>query len=165
MLKSSRATTPTHITEGSEIRLHRKVIKRRASAAAEFIDITAEVKEFLEETGISEGSVLVFSRHTTAGIEINEHEPLLLRDMAYFLDKQAPKSSDYKHNDFVVRTANMTADECPNGHAHCQHLLLSSSETIPVAAKQLMLGKWQRIFLIELDRPRDREVVIQVQGW
>ena len=165
MLKTSKATAPTHITEGSKISLYRKVIKRRASAAAEFIDITATVREFLEETGISEGSVLVFARHTTAGIEINEHEPLLLRDMAYFLDKQAPKSADYKHNDFVIRTANMTADECPNGHAHCQHLMLNSSETIPVAGGQLMLGKWQRIFLIELDRPRDRQVVIQVQGW
>ena len=92
MLKSVKTTTPTHITEGSKIRLYRKVIKRRASAAAEFIDITAEVQEFLEETGISEGSVLVFSRHTTAGIEINEHEPLLLRDMAYFWISRRPRA-------------------------------------------------------------------------
>jgi secondary thiamine-phosphate synthase enzyme len=85
--------------------------------------------------------------------------------MTYFLERIAPREGDYKHNDFVIRTANMTEDECPNGHAHCQHLLLGTSETIPIAEGELLLGQWQRIFLIELDRPREREVIVQVQGW
>jgi secondary thiamine-phosphate synthase enzyme len=59
----------------------------------------------------------------------------------------------------------MTEDECPNGHAHCQHLLLGTSETIPIVDSELLLGRWQRIFLIELDRPRERQVFVQVQGW
>jgi len=109
--------------------------------------------------------VLVFTRHTTAAIEINEDEPLLMEDLKQFLLRIAPRDGNYKHNDFFIRTANMTEDECPNGHAHCQHLLLGTSETIPVVDSELLLGRWQCIFLIELDRPRERQVFIQVQGW
>jgi secondary thiamine-phosphate synthase enzyme len=129
------------------------------------MDITQEVKDVLARSEISEGSVLVFTRHTTAAIEINEHEPLLMEDLKQFLLRIAPRDGDYKHNDFFIRTANMTEDECPNGHAHCQHLLLGTSETIPIVDSELLLGRWQRIFLIELDRPRERQVFVQVQGW
>jgi len=147
------------------MKLHRSVIERIASTAPEFIDITDEVIGAVRASGVREGATTVFSRHTTAAVKINEHEPLLLEDMARFLEAAAPREAEYQHNDFTIRTANMTEDECPNGHAHCQHLLLSASETIPVCDGELMLGRWQRIFLIELDRPRMREIVIQVQGW
>lgn len=147
------------------IRGHRETIRRQASFAPEFMDITADVREIVERSGIQEGTVVIFSRHTTAAVKINENEPLLLQDMAYFLKRIAPKEAPYRHNDFAVRTANMTEDECPNGHSHCQHLLMTTSETIPVSDGELMLGQWQTLFLIELDRPRDREVIVQVQGW
>ncbi|HEX32455.1 MAG TPA: YjbQ family protein [Candidatus Acetothermia bacterium] len=146
-------------------RLYREILKHTASGAPEFIDITQEVKDVRTRSGIREGSVLIFTRHTTAAIEINEDEPLLMQDLKQFLLRIAPRDGDYKHNDFFIRTANMTEDECPNGHAHCQHLLLGTSETIPVVEGELLLGRWQRIFLIELDRPRERQVFIQVQGW
>ena len=58
----------------------------------------------------------------------------------------------------------MEEEECPNGHSHCQHLLLSTSETVPVVAGRLALGRYQRIFFVELDRPRDRQVLIQLMG-
>jgi len=146
-------------------KLHRVLIEREASAAPEFIDITADVLQAVADSGVREGTVTVFSRHTTAAVKINENEPLLLEDMARFLDDAAPPEGEYRHNDFLVRTENMTEDECPNGHSHCQHLLLSASETIPVCDGSVLLGRWQRVFLIELDRPRRREVVIQVVGW
>ncbi len=155
----------TTIDEDAAMRLHRDVIRRTASGAPEFIDITEDVARAVEAAGILEGIVTVFSRHTTAAVKINENEPLLLRDMARFLEDAAPREGEYRHNDFVIRTANMTDDECPNGHSHCQHLLLGTSETIPVSEGKPVLGRWQSVFLIELDRPREREVVIQVQGW
>lgn len=155
----------TQIEDQAAMKLVRAVIERVADRAPEFIDITDEIERVLLESEIREGSVCVFSKHTTAAIKINENEPLLLRDMSRFLAAAAPKEAEYRHNDFVIRTANMTEDECPNGHSHCQHLLLGTSETIPVCDGQLMLGRWQRVFLIELDRPRQREVVIQIQGW
>ncbi len=132
--------------------------------APQFIDITDEVQKKVEESGIRDGIVTVFCRHTTAAIRINENEPLLLLDMEEFLKRVAPRDLYYRHNDFSIRTHNMTEDECPNAHAHCQHLLLGASETIPVEDGKLLLGRWQRIFLVELDRPREREVYVQVLG-
>lgn len=132
--------------------------------APEFIDITDQVVKLVQETGVKDGLVCVFSKHTTAAIKLNENEPLLIRDMEQFLLRLAPVNAYYGHNDFTIRTVNMTEDECPNGHAHCQHLLLSSSETIPIMGGELQIGTWQRLFLIELDRPRQREVLVQVVG-
>lgn len=155
----------TQIKQQTEMKLVRQVIQCMADHVPEFIDITDEVEQVLEESGIQEGTVCVFSQHTTAAIRINENEPLLLQDMCRFVAATAPQEEEYQHNDFGIRTANMTEDECPNGHAHCQHLLLGTSETIPVCEGRLLFGRWQRIFLIELDRPRQRDIVIQIQGW
>ncbi len=130
----------------------------------QFIDITQKVERFVRDSRIQNGCVVIYSKHTTAAIRINENEPLLLQDMERFLDGIASRDGYYQHNDFSVRTVNMTEDECPNGHAHCQHLLLSTSETIPIIDGELQLGRWQCIFLVELDRPRTREVILQALG-
>ena len=132
--------------------------------APQFIDITQEVEGFVRDSRIQNGCVVVYSKHTTAAIKINENEPLLLQDMERFLNRVASPDGYYQHNDFTARGANISEDECANGHAHCQHLLMSSSETIPVIDGVLHLGRWQRVFLVELDRPRAREVILQVLG-
>jgi secondary thiamine-phosphate synthase enzyme len=132
--------------------------------APEFIDITDQVARLVQEAGVQHGFVVVFSAHTTAAVRINENEPLLLQDMTRFLERVAPKDGQYQHNDFSIRTVNMTEDECPNGHAHCQQLVLGASETIPLVNGRLQLGQWQRLFLVELDHPRSREVLVQVLG-
>jgi secondary thiamine-phosphate synthase enzyme len=130
----------------------------------EFIDITERVIEHVRASNAANGLVSVYSMHTTAAIKINEHEPLLIKDMEEFLCRMAAPDAYYRHNDFEVRTVNMTEDERANGHAHCQHLLMSTSETLPIIDGEVQLGRWQRIFLIELDgtRPRTREVLITV---
>ena len=63
----------------------------------------------------------------------------------------------------------MHEDECPNGHSHCAHLLLSTSESIPIIDGKIALGQWQRIFLVELDsgfskNGQEREVLVQIIG-
>ena len=137
-----------------------------ASTAPEVIDITDRVVNSLKDSQIRNGFVLVFSRHTTAAITIQENEPLLLNDMASLLERLAPKSARYGHNDFSIRTINMEEDECPNGHSHCQHLTLGSSETIPVIDGSLALGQYQHIFMVELDEAKaaPREVLVQIMG-
>ncbi len=139
-------------------------IELYTTTAPEFVDITERVERAVARSGIVDGMALVFSRHTTAAIVINENEPLLMEDMAAFLERLAPRSATYRHNDFTVRTVNMTADESPNGHAHCLHLVLGSSQTIPVQQGRLVLGEWQRVFLVELDKARPREAVVQAMG-
>jgi len=136
----------------------------QTSAAPHFIDLTDRVKEIVDESGIQHGQVVVFTQHTTAAIRINENEPELLRDFVAFLDRVAPEQLPYRHNDFTIRTVNMTDDECANAHAHCRQLLMSASETIPISHGEMCLGTWQRIFLVELDHPRERSIIVQVLG-
>jgi len=131
----------------------------------QFLDITNEVAELVRAAGVREGVANVFSRHTTAAVCIQEAEPLLLEDLRDFLERNAPAEAHYRHNDFRVRTVHMHDDESPNGHAHCLQLMLGTSESIPVADGELLLGQWQRIFLVELDGPRaSREVIIHAIG-
>jgi secondary thiamine-phosphate synthase enzyme len=154
---------PTQIFE-SQMRICNFSITLESSKAPEFVDMTDQVLASIAESGITMGNVLVYSRHTTAAIKINEMEPLLLEDLARTLEHIAPRDADYRHNDFTVRTVNMNEDECPNGHSHCQHLTLGTSETIPIIDGALQLGIYQRVFFIELDHPRQREILIQVMG-
>jgi secondary thiamine-phosphate synthase enzyme len=137
----------------------------------QFLDITSDVLELVRAAGLREGTVTIYSRHTTAAVCIQEAEPLLLDDLREFLERSAPADSHYRHNDFRVRTVHMHDDESPNGHAHCLQLMLGASESVPVSDGKLMLGTWQRIFVVELDGPRPRiglpsgrEVVIQALG-
>jgi secondary thiamine-phosphate synthase enzyme len=131
----------------------------------QLVDITDDVKGVVGESGVSDGIVSILSRHTTAAIRIQEGEPLLLRDLLHFLRRLAPSTDHYLHNDFEIRTHHMHPGESPNGHSHCLQFLLGSSETVPVKDGQLLLGQWQRIFLVELDGPRpQREVLIQTLG-
>ena len=139
-------------------------LRLTSERAPEFIDITDQVRQCVLRSGLRDGIVVVFSRHTTAAIKINENEPLLLRDMEDFLERVSPRSASYRHNDFTVRTMNMTEDECPNGHAHCQHLTLGTSESLPLIDGDIQLGRWQSIFMVELDYGRAREVVVQIMG-
>ena len=133
--------------------------------APEFTDITDRVVRMLGESEILNGFALVFSKHTTAAITIQENEPLLLTDMKSTLERFAPSNAHYRHNDFAVRTVHMHEDECPNGHSHCQHMVLGTSETVPVIDGRLALGEYQRIFVVELDPEKtQREILVQIMG-
>jgi secondary thiamine-phosphate synthase enzyme len=132
------------------------------SGSHQFLDITDDVAAVLNTGGIRDGIAHIASVHTTAAISINENEPLLLDDFRSLLHRLAPVG-DYEHNDLNRRTG-VAADEPQNGDAHCRALLLSPSESVPVSSGQLDLGEWQRIFLIELDGPRDRRVNVRVIG-
>jgi secondary thiamine-phosphate synthase enzyme len=145
-------------------RAENETLSYETSDAPHFIDITDEIAGVVGRSGVVNGIAVVFSMHTTAAIKINESEPELLKDMARFLSEIAPLDREYFHNNFDVRTVNMEEDECPNAHSHCQHLMLSASETVPVVNGRLCLGRWQRIFLVELDRPKARRVNVQLIG-
>jgi secondary thiamine-phosphate synthase enzyme len=118
----------------------------------------------LRSAPVRRGLVSVYSTHTTAAIRVNENEPLLLGDFRRFLAGVAPVADGAYEHDDMTRRAGVPADEPRNGHAHCQHLLLGASETLPVVDGRLALGRWQRLFLVELCSAREREVVVQVLG-
>ncbi len=132
--------------------------------ATEFIDLTDDLRRVVTSAGIRNGLINVQSLHTTAGIIVNEHEPLLLADFEPFLERIAPQTARYRHDDTHTRTVNVLAGERPNGHAHCRALLLPSSVCLNIEESRLVLGIWQRIFIVELDGPRHREISVMLVG-
>lgn len=144
--------------------VYREMLDADTSDAPQFIDITERIGDVVRASGVADGQVLVYSTHTTCSVIINENEPLLLKDMAHYLERQAPKAMYYGHNDFAIRTVSVRPNECPNGHSHCQHLVLGTSETVPVIDGAMLLGEFQKVFLVELDEPKVRQLLVQVTG-
>jgi secondary thiamine-phosphate synthase enzyme len=137
---------------------HIATIACQTNQPIDIIDITANVRLALEESGLQQGTVTLISRHTTACININEREERLQKDMTTWLKRFIPKDGDWLHN-------LETVDGRDNAHSHMLGLFMNSSETIPFSEGQLMLGEWQSIFFVELDGPRPkREVLMHIQG-
>jgi secondary thiamine-phosphate synthase enzyme len=125
-------------------------------------NITPQIDEILKTTRINNGQVVVFSRHTTTALAINEYEERLLEDTKVHLRTLAPESGKYLHNDLHLR--DVPPDEPINAHSHLMAMMLSTSEVIPVVDGQLALGTWQSVLLFDLDGPRKRTVLIQISG-
>jgi secondary thiamine-phosphate synthase enzyme len=155
LLPSTRAWQPIaqHLT-----------IRIDTDAPRQFVDITERVARIVVRCRLDTGTVNVQTRHTTTGIVINEHEPLLLDDMCDALERYAPVSATYRHDDLGVRQVNLEPGERRNGHAHCQSLVLRASECVNVVGGLLDLGRWQRLFFVELDGPQSRQVSVVVLG-
>lgn len=122
----------------------------------DIIDITSQVKLLLDESPFSEGSILVFVPGATAGITTIEYEPGLLQDYPKFFEKIIPMSETYHHDETWYDG---------NGFSHIRASLQGASFTIPFLDKEMLLGTWQQIILIDFDnRPRNRKVIVQIGG-
>ena len=130
-------------------------------------DITDEVNEAVRESGITNGIACVYSPHTTCSVRVNEFESGFLEDFAVMLKRLVPSEEYYQHDDWDKRTENICEEdmEFGNGHSHCMSMLLGpAGESIPVTDGQLMLGRWQSVLFLELDRERDPRWIVQVVG-
>lgn len=146
------------------MKIKNKELAFKTKKEADFIDITEKVEKFVAGSNIKDGLVNIQSLHTTVSIIVNENEPLLIKDMEKFLEKLASNKCEYNHDNFEIRTVNMCDNECMNGHSHCKAIILPTSVTMNLIGGKLQLGQWQRIFVRELDRARDRKVQIQIIG-
>ncbi|MBE9032347.1 YjbQ family protein [filamentous cyanobacterium LEGE 11480] len=126
-------------------------------------NLNQQVQAVVAQSEIQQGQVLIFSRHTTTAIVVNEDEVRLLDDIQAYLEKLAPPGAQYLHNDLHLRP-DIPSDEPMNAHSHLMAMTLGNCETVPVIDGQLALGTYQAIMLVELDGPRDRTVFCQVMG-
>ena len=127
----------------------------------QFSSLNEQLADFVKDKkGV--GLVHVFTEHTTCAVKIIEGEILLLADINNFLDRLVPKEGDYMHDKIEIR--DVPVNERINAHSHLRQLFLPTSETIPVQDGKLMLGKWQSVYLVELDPIRDRKVVFTYIG-
>ncbi len=126
-------------------RLHLNTTRR-----TELIDITAQVKRLVADSGVKHGICTVYVPHTTAGVTINEAaDPDVRRDLLAEMNKIVPFEDDYAHRE-------------GNSAAHIKATMLGSSACIPIAEGRLALGTWQGVFFGEFDGPRGRSVYVQV---
>ena len=121
-----------------------------------FIDLTADIAQFVKEASAIEGQVTVFIRHTSASLTIQENaDPTVLADLTTALDRLVPENAGWRHD-------TEGPDDMP---AHIKTMLTATSLQIPVIKGRLMLGTWQAIYLIEhRRRPHAREIVVQFVG-
>ncbi len=131
-------------------------IRVRTKGPGDLIDITGEITAILDRTGLKTGNVVVFNIGSTAGITTFEFEPGLIADMKDLYEKIAPKNRHYHHDD--------TWGDA-NGFSHVRAALQGPSLVVPFEEGKLLLGTWQQIVLAEFDnKPRDRQVVVQIVG-
>jgi secondary thiamine-phosphate synthase enzyme len=134
----------------------------------QFIDMTPDLLEMVDRSGVENGMALVYSPHTTCAVVINERESGFIEDFNEFLDRVAPcEGPYYRHDDLEIRTEGLEDDphEFPNGHSHVRAALLSSSsQTVPIVDGKLLLGRYQKVFFCELDRAKEGKVFMQVIG-
>jgi secondary thiamine-phosphate synthase enzyme len=121
-----------------------------------FIDLTGEVERFVRDACAREGAVTLFIRHTSASLTIQENaDPSVLDDLMTALDRHAPEDAGWTHD-------SEGPDDMP---AHVKSMLTASSLHIPVLKRELALGTWQAIYLIEhRRRPHRRQIVLQFFG-
>ena len=159
------APVTRHATRGVAVSYSESFAFRTSGVAPAFFDVTALVRGVVQRSGVQQGQVLAAVAHTTCALIVQENEPLLLADLADRLRRFASRDEAYRHNEMDVRTVNVCGlDECANGHSHCQHALLGASTALLVVDHDLVLGRWQRLLLVELDHPRPREMMVQVTG-
>jgi secondary thiamine-phosphate synthase enzyme len=119
-------------------------------------DLTDQVAQAVQQSGIRTGVAEVFCLGSTAAVGMVEFEPGLERDVPETLDRLIPPSRQYGHEQ---------AWHDGNGHSHLQATLLGPSLTVPISEGRLVLGTWQQVFHLECDiRPRQRTVVVTVMG-
>lgn len=121
-----------------------------------FVDLTAEAAKFVRDVGAREGALMLFVRHTSASLTIQENaDPSVLRDLATALSRLAPENAGWTHD-------TEGPDDMP---AHVKTMLTATSLHVPVLDGRLALGTWQAIYLVEhRSRPHRREIVLQFVG-
>ncbi len=119
-------------------------------------DLTSDIAQLINQSPVNSGIVTIFVPGSTAGVTTIEFEPGAIRDLTDRIGKLIPRDIYYKHNE-------RWGDG--NGFSHVSAALLGPSLIVPFDNKKLMLGTWQQIVFLEFDnRPRSRNVVVQIMG-
>ena len=135
------------------MKVHFKDVTIRTTERIELVDITREVTDFVRECNVNSGICLVYSKHSTTAVIVNEHEAGLMRDIISKVREDFPKGAGWLHD---------RVDD--NADAHLASIFLGPSKIFPIRNGVLQRGTWQNIFLLELDGPRNRTVTLEVLG-
>ena len=126
------------------------ILSVKTRERTELIDITSDINQIIQKTGIGQGFCMVYVPHTTAAVTINESaDPSVKSDMLMILNRIIPWEADYRHLE-------------GNSPAHIKSTLVGSSEWVAIENRRLVLGTWQGIFFCEFDGPRNRKLHVRI---
>ena len=133
-----------------------KYMQLKTRGNSDMTDITGNVNEAIESSGIRDGIVTVFVPGSTGAVSTVEYEPGLIKDIPKALERIVPSNISYDHN---------KTWGCDNGLSHVKATLMGPSLTVPFTEGRMILGTWQQVVFIDLDtRGRDRKLVLQIMG-
>ncbi len=135
---------------------YRKELWFKTDQRRDYINITREVQQAVDDSGVQEGLVLVNAMHISASVYINDDERGLLSDYDKWLEKLAPHApvDQYRHND--------TGED--NADAHLKRQIMGRDVTVAITEGRLDFGPWEQIFYGEFDGRRKKRVLIKVIG-
>jgi secondary thiamine-phosphate synthase enzyme len=125
----------------------------------ELVDMTDAVMAYVRKAGVREGMISLWAMHTTCTLFINESQKALDADIKKFLEDTVARDKYYMHND-----PNHSDCDRQNADSHLRAMMLGHSLTMQISGGELVLGRWQRVMMGELDGPRARSVRAQVWG-
>ena len=126
------------------------ILSVKTRERTELIDITSDINQLIQKTGIDQGLCMIYVPHTTAAVTINESaDPSVKSDMLMILNRIIPWEADYRHLE-------------GNSPAHIKSTLVGSSELVAIENRRLVLGTWQGIFFCEFDGPRTRKLQVRI---
>jgi thiamine phosphate synthase YjbQ (UPF0047 family) len=152
------------------VKSHTEYMTFNTEGRREFVRITENVQGAVDDSGVSEGMVLVSAMHITAAVWVNDDEPGLQEDALEWLDKVAPPSWKEPANDVARLLLPDPGDYRhhrggeDNGDAHLKNLLVHHQVILPITEGKLDLGPWQAVFYCEFDGRRKKRLVIKVMG-
>ena len=152
------ATLDYHTNQGT-MKVFSKTIIVETHERSELINLTGELRAFIEATGIQDGYAQVSSLHTTAGILMNEWQDALLVDVKSMIEQIVPRETYYKHNDPEYSDCDRH-----NADSHLRNVVVGHSLSVPIAQGNTVLGQWQSVILAEFDGPNQRKVFMQIFG-
>ena len=136
------------------MKTYREELSFETKTRRAYLNITPQVEAAVQKSGVKEGLVLVNAMHITASVYINDDEQGLLKDYDAFLERLAPHSSTYQHNE--------TGED--NADAHIKRQLMGREVVVAITNGRLDFGPWEQIFYGEFDGRRRKRVLIKVMG-
>ena len=125
-------------------------IQVKTKTRVQFVDITADVRRAVADSGCESGLCHVYVPHTTAGVTVNEGaDPDVTRDILDQMERLVPEGGRYRHAE-------------GNADAHIRSAIVGVSQLLPVRDGNLALGTWQSVFFCEFDGPRTRRTIVTV---
>ncbi len=157
---SREAPVPTvsSVASGGLV-IHSESFTIDTNQRVEIVDLTDRIMTHVRSFAVREGTVSVWSMHTTCALFINESQKALLADITQLLIDFAPTDRRYLHNDPDHSDCSRS-----NADSHLRAMLLGHSLTLQISGGEVVLGRWQRILMAELDGARLRTLRVQIMG-